>query len=122
MNSRISRGVWGGWALLMSVGSFSQCRFTPLAGPDADGVEHGDDEDLSVADAARGRDVADRLHDLLGQPRFDHDLDLDLGHEVDDVGRAAMHLALATGAAEATHFGDRHAADAELGEAFLDLV
>src|SRR5688500_313825 len=93
-----------------------------LVGTDANGVEDRQHEDLAVTDSARGWDLADRRDDLLGPCGRDDDLDLDLRHEVDDVGRAAIELGLATGPTEALDLADRHATDVERGQSLLDVV
>src|SRR5690606_6530205 len=100
----------------------SERRLPTLTGTDPDRVEHGEHEDLAVADAAAGRHLADRLNDLEGEARRDDDLDLELRNEVDDVGRTAVDLALAPGSTKAPDLADRHAADAELGQPLLDVV
>src|SRR6266700_1481221 len=103
-------------------GIFSDGRFARLAGADADGAAHGQDEDLAVADGAGaggGRDEGDDLVDLLVGH---HHFDLHLGQEVDGVLRAAIELGVALLPAEAAYLGHRHADDAHLGQRFLDVV
>ena len=63
--------------------------------------------------------LGDDLDDLLDVVVGDDDLDLHLGHEVDDVRRAPVDLFLAAGAAEALDLGDGHAVNADLGERAL---
>ena len=52
----------------------------------------------------------------------DDDFDLHLGHEVDAVFRAAVHLGVALLPAEAADFGDRHARDAFFDEGVLHVL
>ena len=61
----------------------------------------GGDEDLAVADAAGARRLLDGLDGPLDQAVLDHQLDLHLGQEVDDVLGAAVELGVALLPAEA---------------------
>ena len=85
-------------------------------------VRQLEDEHLAVADLARLRGGHDRVEHHLQFGVGDHDLDLDLGHEVDFVLGAAVHLGVALLAAETTDFGDRHAGDPCVRERLLDVV
>src|SRR5712691_1038311 len=100
----------------------SDGRFARLAGADADGVAHGQDEDLAVADGAGAGGGGDEGDDLVDLVVGHHHLDLDLGQEVDGVLRAAIQLGVALLPAEAAYLGHRHADDAHLGQRFLDVV
>src|SRR5258708_1315859 len=66
--------------------------FALPAGADADGLAHRQDEDLAVADRAGLGGLADDRDHLVHQAIGHHDLDLDLGQEVDRVLRAAVEL------------------------------
>src|SRR3546814_20426350 len=76
-----------------------------LAGADADRLLDAGYEDLAVADAPSAGRRLDRLDRAFGQRVLDHDLELHLGQEIDDVFRAAVELRMALLAAEA--LGDR---------------
>src|SRR5262245_46673665 len=92
-----------------------------FAGADADGVGQRRDEDLAVADLAGLGRAHDGVDHPLGVIVIDHDLDLDLGHEVDGVLRAAVHLGVPLLPAEAADLGDGHALDALLAEGVLHV-
>ena len=51
-----------------------------------------------------------------------HDFHFDLGHEVDFVLRAPVHLGMALLAAETADFGDGHARHAAFGQGLFDVV
>src|SRR6185295_8481517 len=67
-------------------------------------------------------DTHEGLYHVLDHLVLDHDLDPDFGHEIDHIGRSAVDLLLASGAAEALHLGDRHALDPDLTQAVLHVV
>src|SRR6266545_7441908 len=96
--------------------------FALLARPDADHLVDGGHEDLAVADTAGLGGLGDRGQHLVNHVVLDDDLDLDLGHEVDDVRRASVHLLLPPGSPEALHFGDRHSLDTDGAQALLHFV
>src|SRR6478736_1173799 len=102
--------------------SSSDRFFGPLTRTDAHGFIDRADEDLAVTDAARLGALFDRVDDLMNHLIGDDDLELDLGHEVHDVGRAAVHFLLAAGTAEAFDLGHGHALDTDFGQGILDLV
>ena len=95
---------------------------TGLAGADAPGPLDRHDPDLAVADLPRAR----RLHQLLGDAVdivvVDEDLDAYLGHEVDRVFGAAVHLRVSSLTAEALDVGDREALDAHLLDRILHVI
>src|SRR3954452_2401549 len=93
-----------------------------FAGADADRFLDVGDEDLAVADAPGLRGAADRVDRLLDQVVGDHDLDLHLGQEVDDVFGAAIELGVALLAAEALGLGHRDALQPDLLKRLLHLV
>src|SRR6476646_5971117 len=78
---------------LISCSWITKCGIAPgldsvqpgFAGPDADGFLDVGDEDFAVADASGLGRAADRIDRFLDQIITDHDLDFDLGEEVDDV-------------------------------------
>jgi len=93
-----------------------------LAGADADDVFEGTDEDFPVADLAGAGGRGDRLkgpvHTLIG----DAELDFDLGEKIDDILAAAVDIGVPLLAAEALHFGDGHAFDADFGEGIFHFL
>ena len=93
-----------------------------FAGADADGLAHGQHEDLAVADGARARGRGHRGHHLVHEVVGDDQLDLHLGQEVDGVLRAPVELGVPFLPAETAHLRHRHADDAELCQRFLDVV
>src|SRR3954469_1667587 len=72
-----------------------------FARADADQAVERVGPDLAVADLAGAGGEGDDVGDLVGVARVAHDLDLDLGQEVDRVLRSAVGLGLAALAAEA---------------------
>ena len=62
------------------------------------------------------------LRDPVDVAVVDEDLDAHLGHEVDRVLRAPVHLGVAALAAEALHVGDGEALDAEVLQRVLHVV
>src|SRR6185295_4579406 len=83
-----------------------------LAGADADGFLDVEDEDLAVADPPGGGGLADRFDRALDQVVVEHDFELHLGQEVDDVFGAAIELGMALLPTEALGLGDGDALDA----------
>src|SRR5437773_7816520 len=77
-----------------------------LAGSDADGLFDRHHEDFAVADFVRARGVHDGLHGALDKDVVEHDLDLDLGQEVDHVLCPAIDLGVSLLPPEALHLGD----------------
>ena len=80
------------------------------------------DEDLAIADAAGLGGVLDRLDRLLDHVVAEHDLDLHLGQEVDDVFGAAIEFGMALLPAEALGLDDGDALQADLLKRLLHLV
>src|SRR6267142_4551601 len=100
----------------------SERALVPLAGAYPDRRIHWLDEDLAVTDiAGLGRSREDPS-DLVDEVVRHHDLDLDLGEEVDRVLTAAVELGVALLATEPPNLGDRHADDPDAGQCFLDVV
>src|ERR1700742_2164523 len=117
-----ARAVMGPLWVSPPGGPSSDGVFAALAGADADGLLEAVDENLAVADPAGLARLLDGLdhgdHLTIGH----HDLDLDLGHEVHDVRRAAIHFLLAARATEALHLGDSHPLDSNFTERVLHFV
>jgi hypothetical protein len=80
------------------------------------------DEDLAVADAPGLRGVLDRLDHALGERIVDHDLQLHLGQEVDDIFGAAIQFGVALLPAEAARLRHGDAGHADIVQRFLDLI
>ena len=93
-----------------------------LAGADANGLLDIGHEDLAVADPPGLGGAADRIDRALDQVVADHDLDLHLGQEVDDVFGAAIELGMTLLPAKALGLGDGDALQSNFLESFLDLV
>src|SRR5262249_34329613 len=93
-----------------------------LASANADHLVDAGDEDFSVSDAPRMGRLLDRLDGALHHLVLQHDLDLYLGQEVDDVLGAAVELGMALLPAEALGLGDGDAFDAGLVEGIFHLV
>src|SRR6195256_1227683 len=66
-----------------------------FAGSDPDRLFDIGNENLAVADATCLGSAADRVDGFLHQIVADHDLDFDLGQEVDDVFRTAIEFGMA---------------------------
>ena len=73
----------------------SQRRVVRFPGADADHAPDVGDEDLAVAYFAGLRSLDDRLDDLIQKIASDGNLDARLGHEINDVLRAAIKLRVA---------------------------
>ncbi len=97
-------------------------RLALLARADADHLGEIADEDFAVADVARVGDLANRVDDSLHVFAGDNDFELDLGNEVDNVFRSAVHLRVALLPAESGDFRHRHALDARAVQGVLDFV
>ena len=93
-----------------------------FAGADADRLLDCGDEDLAVADAAGLRRIADRFDRAVDELVRQHDLDLHLGQEVDDVFGAAIEFGVAFLAAESLGLGDGDALQPNLLQRLLHLV
>src|SRR5260221_9534383 len=96
--------------------------FGSLTRADPDGLFDSAPEDLAVADAAGFGALLDGIDDLLSLAVGHHDLDLHLGHEIDDIRRPSVYFFLAASTAEALHLGDGHPLDPDLGERVFDFV
>src|SRR3954452_9019070 len=115
---------------LISCQSVAECGIAPgsdsvqpgFAGPDADRLFDIGDENLAVADAPGLRGAPDRVDGALDQIIADHDLDLHLGQEVDDVFCAAVELGMTLLAAKTLGLGHRDALKADFLKRFLHLV
>src|SRR5687768_6897065 len=93
-----------------------------LARADADGHVDRCHENLSVADVPRLCRSHHHVRHLLDEVVGHHDLDLDLGEEIDRVLPAPVQLRVALLAPEAPHLRHRHADDPDTGEGFLHVV
>src|SRR5215813_13788668 len=102
--------------------AWSNGVWATLAGPDADHLVDGCDEDLAVADAPGMRGLLDGLHGALDHRILQHDLDLHLGEEVHDIFRAPVELGMALLPAEALRLRHGDALDAHLMEGVLHFV
>src|SRR5262249_41608395 len=95
--------------------AFRSDRLGPsLARADADDVVDGKNEYLSVADAAGPGGLADRRDDVRDLVIAHDDFDLDLGHGVHGVLRAAIELRASFLPSEPINFGDGEALDADV--------
>src|ERR1041385_1090405 len=90
-----------------------------LARADADYIVQGRDEDFAVAELARARGLRDGGDDRLLNLVGDDDLDLDLGHELDLVLRAAIGLCVAALPPVALHLADGHPDNVQLLQGVL---
>src|SRR5215211_366932 len=120
--SSLSFIVYFPWIVDWLKSAGSQRLGAGLAGTDADRLLDRGDEDLAVADLAGAGGLADRLDRALDQGIVDHHLDLHLGQEAHGVLSAAIDLGLAFLAAEALHFADGQALDAERRQRIADVV
>src|SRR4029077_5461487 len=93
-----------------------------LPGADANCLFDGRDEDLAVADAARLGGLLDRLERLAQHVVGQHNLDLHLGQEVDDVLRPAIELGVALLPAKALRLDYGDALQANFLQRLLYLV
>src|ERR1700680_3011772 len=91
-------------------------------GSDADGFLDIGHENLAVADAAGLGGAPDRVDGFLDQILPDHNLDFDLGQEVDDVLRTAIEFGVALLPPETLGFGDGNALQSNLLKRFFHLV
>src|SRR6201996_113374 len=82
---------------------------------------HRADPDLAIADLAGARGPHDAVERLVGVVVLDQHLDPDLGHEVDGVLGATVDLGVPLLTSVPLNFADRHAQDAHLLEAGLDV-
>src|SRR6201999_2265708 len=89
---------------------------------DANGLLDIGHEDLAVADPPGLGGAPDRIDRALDQVVADHDLDLHLGQEVDDIFGAAIELGMALLPPEALGLGDGDALQSHFLERFLYLV
>jgi len=93
-----------------------------LAGADADHVFERADEDFPVADLARAGGRGDRRDGAVQAIVGYAELDFDLGEKIDDILAAAVDIGVPFLAAEALHFGDGHAFDADFGEGVFHFL
>ena len=93
-----------------------------FAGADADRLLDVGYEDLAVADAAGLRSLADGLDGALDHVVAEHDLDLHLGQEIDDILGAAIEFGVTLLAAESLGLGHGDALQADFLERFLHLI
>src|SRR5690606_30462858 len=110
-----------GPSLLIGDGD-SQGLLPPLTRAHADDLVDRAHPDLAVADAPGVGCGDDRLDDGARVDVLDQHLHADLRHEVDDVLRAPVDLAVAALAAESARLADGHARDPEGLQGLLHVV
>ena len=93
-----------------------------FAGANADRLLDVGHENLAVADAAGLRSLADRVDGALDHVVAEHDLDLHLGQEVDDVFGAAIELGMTLLAAEPLGLRHGDSLQTDFLERFLHLI
>src|SRR5262245_32987834 len=93
-----------------------------FSGTNANCLFDGRDENLAVANAARLGGLLDRLEGLAQHVVGQHDLDLDLGQEVDDVLRTTIKLGVALLSAKALGLDHGDALQANFLQRLLHLV
>src|SRR5262249_31374206 len=93
-----------------------------LPGPNPPDVIDWHHPYLAVADLARASRFDELLHHPVDVAVVDEDLDPHLGHEVDGVFRAAVHLGVTPLAPEPLHVRDGQALHAEVLHGVLDVV
>src|ERR1700752_3001752 len=93
-----------------------------FAGSDADRFLDIGNEDFAVADATSLGSAADGVDGFLHQIVADHDLDFDLGQEVDDVFRTAIQFRVALLPSKALGLGDGDALQSDFLKRLLHLV
>ena len=102
--------------------SFLKCVLARIAGADAQGSAHLDNENLTVTDPAGPSRIFDRLYCSVLVGVVDDDLNFDFGHEVDFVLCPAINLLVAALATVALSLAGSHAVYSDAGECFSDLV
>src|ERR1043166_8554466 len=95
---------------------------TRSASANSDGVVNSGNEYLAVADAAGLGRLLDGVDGLVQHLVREHDLDLNLGQEIDDVLGAPIELGVTLLAAEALGLEDGNALQADFLQGFLHLV
>src|SRR5690349_20111867 len=93
-----------------------------VPGPDPDRLVDINHEYLAVADASGAGGAFDGLNDILGHAVLDHHLDLHLGEKVDHIFGAAVELRVALLPAEALHFADGQAGNADVVQRILHVI
>src|SRR5208282_4445621 len=93
-----------------------------LPGSDPDSLFDRHHEDLAVADLLRASGVLNGLHGPFDKGVIEHDLNFDLGQEVNHVLCSAIHLGVSLLPPEALDLGDGHAGDANLVQRILHIV
>jgi hypothetical protein len=93
-----------------------------FASTDADRFLDRGNEDLSVADPARLRRLADGFDRRFRGIVAEYDLDFHLGKKVNDIFGAAIEFGMAFLATKALGFGDRYSLKPDFLKRFLDLV
>ena len=93
-----------------------------FAGPDADRLIDGADEDLAVTDTTGAGFALNRFDQFFNLVIGNHQLDLDLGDEVDLVLGTAVEFGVPFLPAETTNLADGHTVDAEIADRRLDVV
>ena len=93
-----------------------------FAGAHANGAFHVEHEDLAVADLVGLGGGCDRVDDLFGHAVGHNDFELDFRHEIHGIFGAAVDFGVTGLRAEALDLGHHHAAHADGGQGFADLL
>src|SRR5690606_8948451 len=93
-----------------------------LAGPDTDDLLDVGDENLSIANAARLRRIADCLDDGIDILVRENDLDLHLRQEIDDIFGTTIQFGVPFLAPEAFRLRHGYALQADFLKGFLHFV
>jgi hypothetical protein len=108
LRHRVGVGSSGDGVRVLPSGLALDSFFAALARTDSNRFVDADNEDLSVANAARLRTLLYGSQDLADDLVRDHHFDFYLGYEIDNIRRASIDLFLASGASEASYLRHRH--------------
>src|SRR5579859_7566632 len=93
-----------------------------LACADADGFLDRHDENLAVADPARMGGLLNGFDGAIDEIVLDHQLDLHLGQEIDDIFGAAIEFGMALLTAKALRLGDGDTLQTNLVQSLFHLI
>src|SRR6516225_9992506 len=93
-----------------------------LPGSDADSLFDRHHEYLAVANLVCAGGVLNRLHGAFDERIIEHDLDFELGQEVDHVLCSTIDLGMSLLPPEALYLSNGHAGDADFVERVFHLV